>query len=66
MSALIDSEVSEIMTSGRIKAEEIIKEHRKALDAVAQRLIEVETIERDEYENIIIAHGLIPKKKLDI
>jgi cell division protease FtsH len=66
VSALIDSEVSEIMTNGRIKAEEIIKEHRKALDAVAQRLIEVETIERDDYEKIILAHGIIPKKKQDI
>ncbi len=66
VSALIDSEVSEIMTNARTKAEEIIKTHRKALDAVAERLIEVETIERDEYEKIIIAHGIIPKKKQDI
>ena len=28
--------------------------------------MEVETIERDEYEKIIIAHGIIPKKKQDI
>ena len=66
VSALIDSEVSEIMTNARTKAEEIVKTHRKALDAVAERLIEVETIEREEYEKIIIAHGIIPKKKQDI
>ncbi len=66
VSALIDSEVSEIMTNAKNKAEEIIKEHRKALDTVAQRLIEVETIEREEYEKLIIAHGIIPKKKQDI
>ena len=66
VSALIDSEVSEIMTNARTKAEEIVKENRKALDAVAHRLIEVETIEQEEYEKIIIAHGIIPKKKLDI
>ena len=66
VSALIDSEVSEIMTHARTKAEEIVKEHKKALDAVAHRLIEVETIEREEYEKIILAHGIIPKKKLDI
>jgi cell division protease FtsH len=66
VSALIDAEVSEIMTNARLKAEEIIKEHRKALDTVAQRLIEVETIEREEYEKLIIAHGIIPKKKQDI
>ncbi len=66
VSALIDSEVSEIMTHARTKAEEIVKEHKKALDAVAHRLIEVETIEREEYEKIILAHGIIPKKKQDI
>ena len=66
VSALIDSEVSEIMTDARVKAEDIVKTNRKALDAVAQRLMEIETIERDEYEKIIIAHGIIPKKKLDI
>ena len=66
ISAVIDAEVSEIMNNARSRAEEIIKEHRKALDTVAERLIEVETIERDEYEKIIIAHGIIPKKKQDI
>jgi cell division protease FtsH len=66
VSALIDSEVSEIMSSSKAKAEEIVKTHRPALDAVARRLMEVETIERDEYEKIIIAHGILPKKKQDI
>jgi cell division protease FtsH len=66
VSALIDAEVSEIMSNAKAKAEEIIRTHRKALDAIAKRLIEVETIEREEYEKIIIAHGIIPKKKKDI
>jgi cell division protease FtsH len=66
VSALIDAEVSEIMTNAKTKAEEIIKANRKALDAIANRLMEVETIEREEYEKIIIAHGIIPKKKQDI
>jgi cell division protease FtsH len=66
VSALIDSEVSDIMEKSKAKAEEIIRTHRKALDAIAQRLIEVETIEREEYEKIIIAHGIIPKQKKDI
>jgi cell division protease FtsH len=66
VSALIDSEVAEIMEEARIKALDIITTNRKALDAVALRLIEVETIEREEFEKIIIAHGIIPKKKQDI
>lgn len=64
--ASIDAEVSRIMTQARKKAEEIITTHRKALDAISGRLIEVETIEREEYEKLIIAHGIIPKKKKDI
>ncbi len=64
--AEIDSEVSRIMDEAYKKAAETIKKNRPALDAIAGRLIEVETIERDEYEKIIIAHGILPKKKLDI
>lgn len=64
VSAEIDAEVSRIMREGREKAEHIIEKHRAALDAVALRLIEVETIEREEYETIIVAHGIQPKAKV--
>jgi cell division protease FtsH len=62
----IDSEVSRIMSEGYKKAEEIVTKHKATLDAIARRLIDVETIEREEYETIIIAHGIQPKKKQDI
>lgn len=62
----IDAEVSRIMSEAFAKAEKIVKDYRPALDAIAKRLVEVENIERDEYEQIIIAHGIQPKKKLDI
>ena len=48
------------------KAEGVIKKHRKALNAIAAQLVEVETIERDEFEKILIANGITPKKKEDI
>jgi cell division protease FtsH len=66
VSADIDSEVARIMKEAYDKALNIVTTHRAALDAIAKRLIEAETIERDEYESIIIAHGIQPKKKLDI
>ncbi|MBI5126185.1 MAG: ATP-dependent metallopeptidase FtsH/Yme1/Tma family protein [Candidatus Taylorbacteria bacterium] len=66
VSADIDAEVSRIMSEAFARAEKVVTEHKAALDAIAKRLIEVETIERDEYEKIIIAHGIQPKKKLDI
>jgi len=64
--ALIDAEVSKIMNEAMKKVEKIIKDHRKVLDTIAARLIEVETIEQKEFEEILIAHGITPKKKKDI
>ena len=59
----IDSEVSRIMTEARTIAEKTITEHKQALTAIAKRLIEVETIEREEYEALVLAHGIVVKKK---
>jgi len=64
--ALIDAEVSKIMNEAMKKVEKIIKDHRKVLDAIALRLIEVETIEQKEFEEILVAHGIALKKKKDI
>jgi cell division protease FtsH len=66
VAAKIDVEVAKIMSDARIKAEEILTKYRTVLDVISRRLEEVETIERDEYESIIIAHGIVPKKKMDI
>jgi len=62
----IDAEVSRIMKEAHEKAEKTIKENRKLLDAIALRLMEVETIERKEFEDLLIANGVTPKQKLDI
>ncbi|MBM3271847.1 ATP-dependent zinc metalloprotease FtsH [Candidatus Kaiserbacteria bacterium] len=64
--AAVDAEVKKIVDGARKVATETIKTHRKALDAIAERLIEVETIEREEFEQILITHGITPKKKRDI
>ncbi|MEK7184601.1 MAG: cell division protein FtsH, partial [Patescibacteria group bacterium] len=66
IAADIDSEVARIMDEAYKKSEEIVIKNKPALDAIAKRLIEVENIEREEYESIIIAHGIQPKKKQDI
>lgn len=63
VAAEIDSEVSKIMNEAMSRAEKTIKEHKKALDAIATRLMETETIERDEFEKILVANGILPKKK---
>ncbi|MEK7133995.1 MAG: ATP-dependent zinc metalloprotease FtsH [Patescibacteria group bacterium] len=64
--ATIDAEVKKIISGSYKKAESIITKHREALDAIAGHLIEVETIEREDFEKILIAHGITPKRKEDI
>jgi cell division protease FtsH len=63
VSAEIDGEVARIMSEARAKAEEVVTKHRAALDAIAARLVEVETIEREEYEKLVLAFGTVAKKK---
>jgi len=64
--AEIDAEVKKIILAAHKKAEGVLTKHRTALDAIAQKLVEVETLERAEFENILIANGITPKKKEDI
>jgi ATP-dependent Zn protease len=54
------------MNEAHAKAEKILTDNRKLLDIISKRLIEVETIEREEYEQIIVANGIGLKKKRDI
>ncbi len=61
----IDGEVSRIMSEGLQRAEDIIKKNRKLLDTIARRLIAVETIERQEFDQILVVHGIQPKKKIE-
>jgi cell division protease FtsH len=62
VSAEIDAEVSKIMKEAEEIAHKTITSHRKALDSIAHRLMEVETIEQKEFEEILIANNITPKK----
>ncbi len=66
VSAEIDAEVSKIMKEAEEIALKTVTKNRKVLDAIATRLIEVETIEQKEFEDILIANGIKPKKKMDL
>ena len=59
----VDAEVSRILNDGLVAAEKVITENKKAFTAIANRLIEVETVEQEEYEKILTAHGIMLKKK---
>jgi cell division protease FtsH len=56
-------EVKKILDNALALATKTLTEHRKVLDAIAKRLIEVETLEQDEYNQLIIANGITPKTK---
>jgi cell division protease FtsH len=63
--SLIDDEVSQIMKDAYERALQIITEKRAVLDVIAKRLIEAETIEKDEFDSILKAHGIEPKVKVE-
>jgi cell division protease FtsH len=63
VSALVDEEVSQIMKEGLRRANEVLETHRKALDMISEELIRAETIEHKEFEILLIANGIVPKKK---
>ena len=48
----IDQEVRTLVRSSHQQAISILKEYRDRLDAIAQKLLEVETISREEFEQI--------------
>lgn len=64
--ALIDSEVKKIITEAHDRAEKLLIEHRPLLDDIAKKLIEVETLEREDFEEILRAHNVPVKQKEDI
>ena len=63
VAAQIDAEVSRIIDEAKARAEKVIKEHRTVLDSIAKELIEKETIEREEFEKLLVLNGITPKKK---
>ncbi|MBA3073860.1 MAG: cell division protein FtsH, partial [Anaerolineae bacterium] len=48
----IDKEVRSLVNDAYLKAQAILKQYQTELNAVAQKLLEVETLSRDEFEKI--------------
>ncbi len=53
MQGRIDVEVRKIIDEGYKKALAILKKHRKKMDGVVERLLEVETMDGDEFEKLM-------------
>lgn len=63
--SILDSEVSRIMNEGLKRAEEVLINHKTALDNMSAELTKVETLERKEFEDLLILNGIKPKKLPD-
>jgi cell division protease FtsH len=63
VSALIDGEVSKIMNNALKVAHDVLTKHKKVLDAIALKLVEVETIEQEAFNQLIAANGIVAKTK---
>ncbi len=61
--SLIDSEVQRIMEEGLATAKQSLEKHKDALDALAQELMDIETIEQNEFNTLIKRFGLKPKEQ---
>jgi cell division protease FtsH len=48
----IDAEIRALIAAGMVQAEHILAQHRSVLDALALKLIDVETVEGDELESV--------------
>lgn len=59
----IDHEVQRIMSEGLDLATKTLIDNRSALEGLAKKLSEVETLERAEFEEELKKHGITPKKK---
>ncbi len=62
----IDAEVKHIMDNAWQRAHNIVIEKKHVLIAIAEELMRVESIEREEFEKILISHGIVPKRKEEI
>lgn len=58
----VDDEIKKICEEGLETAKKIVKEKRGVLDYVAKELMEKENLEREEFEDILILHGIAVKK----
>ncbi|MEL6399649.1 MAG: ATP-dependent zinc metalloprotease FtsH [Cyanobacteria bacterium J06626_4] len=63
MAAKIDHQVRAIANYGYSRAREILREHRTLIDYLVDRLLDIETMEGDEFRQIVKRYTDIPEKQ---
>ncbi len=63
MQGKIDTEVKRIVDEGYTKAKEVLKKYRRPMDKVVEKLMEIETMDGDEFVKIMAASNAIAGDK---
>lgn len=62
MAETIDAEVRRLVDEGLATATKVLSENKDALEAIVKALLEKETLEREEYNEVIKQFGIVPKE----
>ena len=49
----VDDAIKNFVDAGQKRAGELLKKHKKELDAVSEKLLEIETLDGDEFASIM-------------
>jgi cell division protease FtsH len=63
MQEKVDAEIGKIISIATKKAEDMVQKNKKAMDAVANRLLEIETLDMDEFERLVGSKKVKPEFK---
>lgn len=63
VAARLDREVSRFMMEAQERAHKVLQTHKKALDSIAEKLVESETLEQKEFEELLVLNGIEPKRR---
>jgi len=64
-SSIVDEEVAKLLTGALNQAEELLRKNKSALDSMTEELVKVETLEREDFEKLLILNGIKPKTRPD-
>jgi cell division protease FtsH len=61
----VDAEIRILLLQAQQTARKTLSENRVLLDAIVAKLLEVETLEREEFNTLLREHGIVPKEKTE-
>jgi len=62
---IVDEEVKKLIINGLETARKVVRERKEVLDAIANELLDKETLEQDEFNELVKKFGIQPKKKAE-